>query len=168
MVQNNYSMHRETVRCRCAPLLKQLEQTKPWNCYYASHNAYSSLRVSSLSYLSFHLLMKPSKLTCRERCCNGLRGKIPLYRDETDGVLSGRQQPLDQWPRLGAVQRHLRGVGPICGAVAQDEEVGGRCRGAPRHRHGVGSHLWQVEVGNGPDSWRNGGFRGHRRVFKDG
>jgi len=73
--------------------------------------------------------------------------------------VSGWQQALDQWSRLGAVQRHLRGVGPVSRAVAQNEQVSGRCWGAPHHRHRVWSHLWQVEVGYGPDSWRNGGVQ---------
>lgn len=35
------------------------------------------------------------QLTCGERCCNGLRGNVALYRDQTDGVLGGGKQPLD-------------------------------------------------------------------------
>lgn len=98
------------------------------------------------------------QLTCCEWCCNGLGSNVPLYCDEANGVRSGWKQPLHQRPCLWAIQRHLRGVGTIWGAVAQDEEVSGRCRGAPGHQHRVESHLWQVEVSYGSDSWRNSGL----------
>lgn len=98
------------------------------------------------------------QLTCCEWRCNGLGSNVPLYCDEANGVRSGRQQPLDQGPCLWAIQRHLRGVGTIWGAVAQDEEVSGRCRGAPGHQHRVECHLRQVEVSYGSDSWRNSGL----------
>lgn len=103
-------------------------------------------------------LRKIRLLTCCEWCCNGLRSNVPLYCDEADGVRGGRQQPLDRRPCLRAIQRHLRGVGTIWGAVAQDEEVSGRGRGAPGHQHRVECHLWQVEVSHGSDSWRNSGW----------
>lgn len=109
--------------------------------------------VTPHPHLNLHRRIK--RLTCCEWRCNGLGSNFPLYCDEANGVRSGRQQPLDQGPCLGAIQRHLRGVGTIWGAVAQDEEVSWWCRGAPGHQHRVESHLWQVEVSYGSDSWRN-------------
>ena len=91
-------------------------------------------------------------LTCGERRRDGLGGGFALYGDQADGVVRGRQQALHQRPSLGALQGHLRGVRPVGRRVAEDEEVGGRSRGAPRRRHRVPRHLRQVDVGHGPNA----------------
>lgn len=119
--------------------------TWKWFSLFSVHHHLSHLRTMR-------------QLTCCEWRCNGLGSNVPLYCDEADGVRDGRQQPLDQRPCLRAIQRHLRGVGTIWGAVAQDEEVSGWGRGAPGHQHRVECHLWQVEVSHGSDSWRNSGW----------